>query len=176
MELRIAGMTKESVVDGPGLRFVVFAQGCPHKCFGCHNPQTIEDDGGRVIDTEEILREVSRVKLIRGVTFSGGEPFMQPAPLALLAREFRAQGLDIVTYTGFTFEQLVKMAIRSRAVRQLLAYTDILVDGPFKAAERDLGLAFRGSRNQRLINVPQSLALGRVVLWEDEPETIRRWA
>jgi anaerobic ribonucleoside-triphosphate reductase activating protein len=173
MEIRVAGLAKESVVDGPGLRFVIFTQGCPHQCPGCHNPHTHDPNGGEVMDSDEIFAQIKATKLIRGVTFSGGEPFMQAGALALLADRIRAEGLDIVTYTGFSFEQLAAMTPRNKAVRQLLVQSDILVDGPFKIAERDLGLAFRGSRNQRLINVPHSLAQGRIILWEDCAGEIR---
>lgn len=173
MELRIAGIAKESVVDGPGLRFVVFTQGCPHRCPGCHNPHTHDPNGGDLVDTDEILRMVEATKLIRGVTFSGGEPFLQAAPLAFLAGQIKAMDLDIVTYSGYVFEQLVARSSQNGGVRQLLVQTDLLVDGPYRMAERDLGLAFRGSRNQRLVNVPHSLALGRMVLWEDSAKKLQ---
>lgn len=176
MELRVAGIEKESVVDGPGLRFVIFTQGCPHQCPGCHNPNTHDPNGGEVMDTEELFSQIIKTRLIRGVTFSGGEPFIQAGALALLAGRIKAEGLDLVTYSGFSFEQLVAMTSRNKAVRQLLAQTDILVDGLYQAAERDLGLAFRGSRNQRLINVPHSLAMGRIILWEDCAGEIRMHA
>jgi len=167
MELRIAGTIKDSVVDGPGIRFVVFTQGCPHRCQGCHNPKTHELDQGTVVTTEDLLIEIAKVKLIRGVTFSGGEPFIQAEPLAIIAERVKTFGLNIVTYSGYTFEQLLVMADKNPGVQQLLAATDILVDGLYKADERDIGLAFRGSRNQRLIDVAQSLALGHTSLWPE---------
>lgn len=167
MELRIAGITRESVVDGPGIRMVVFTQGCPHACHGCHNPHTHDPNGGRLIKTSEILTLVENTKLIRGVTFSGGEPFLQPRQLAYLAKEIRRKGLDIVTYTGFVFEELLAMAVRLPHIKDLIKCTDILIDGPYRAAERDLRLAFRGSHNQRLIDIQSSLRKGKVVLWED---------
>lgn len=166
MEIRVAGITKDSVVDGPGIRLVVFAQGCPHQCEGCHNPQTHDPNGGIVMDTDEIINIVSQTKLIRGVTFSGGEPFLQVEPFSILAKAIRDQGYTIVTYTGFVFEELAAIALSRPAVRRLLSNTDILVDGRYIAAERDLRLAFRGSRNQRLIDVPRSLAAGQTILWE----------
>ncbi|HMM20380.1 MAG TPA: anaerobic ribonucleoside-triphosphate reductase activating protein [Selenomonadales bacterium] len=169
MEFRIAGITKESVVDGPGIRMVVYAQGCHRNCPDCHNPDTHDRNGGELVDTELILGLVSRARLIRGVTLSGGEPFLQPEPLAHLARQVRARGLDIVTYTGFVFEELLALSLKDKAVRDLLTVTDILIDGAYRAEERDLSLAFRGSRNQRIINVPKSLATGQVVPWGDEP-------
>ena len=101
MELRIAGIVNESVVDGPGLRFVIFTQGCPHQCSGCHNPKTHDETGGYLITIDEILTMINQAKLISGVTFSGGEPFIQAAKLAYLASKIRDIGLDIVTYTGF---------------------------------------------------------------------------
>lgn len=174
MEIRIAGITKDSVVDGPGIRLVVFAQGCPHQCEGCHNPQTHDPNGGIVMDTDEIINIVDQAKLIRGVTFSGGEPFLQVEPFSILAKTIRARGYTIVTYTGFVFEELVALSLRRPAVRRLLANTDILIDGRYIAAQRDLRLAFRGSRNQRLIDVQRSLAAGRTVLWE-EVATVSNW-
>ncbi|SDF06836.1 anaerobic ribonucleoside-triphosphate reductase activating protein [Sporolituus thermophilus] len=174
MELRIAGITKESVVDGPGLRMVIFTQGCPHRCEGCHNPQTHDPLGGTSTTTDEMIKMINEAKLIRGITFSGGEPFIQAKPLCEIARAARARGLNIVTYTGFVFEELLAMGLRVPTVRELLRLTDILVDGPYRAAERDLNLAFRGSRNQRLIDVPKSLRLGRTVLWENPEQKL--WA
>lgn len=166
MEVRIAGITKDSVVDGPGIRLVVFAQGCPHSCEGCHNPQTHDLAGGILMDTEEIIGIISQTKLIRGVTLSGGEPFMQAEAFGHLAKVIRGKGYNIVTYTGFVFEELLAISLKRPAVRKLLANTDILIDGPYVAAERDLRLAFRGSCNQRLIDVQRSLLEGRMVLWE----------
>lgn len=167
MELRVAGIAKESIVDGPGIRLVIFTQGCPHRCRGCHNPQTHDLAGGDVVDTDYLLSLAGRAKLIRGVTFSGGEPFLQPAPLAQLGRQIKALGLNIVTYTGYLYEELVALGRSDKAVKELLTCTDILVDGPFRMEERDISLAFRGSRNQRLIDIPKSVAAGKVVQWED---------
>lgn len=167
MELKIAGITKESIVDGPGMRLVIFVQGCPHHCPDCHNPETHDPAGGKLMDSTEIIALIEQARLIRGVTFSGGEPFGQAEALAAIAAFVKQRGLDIVTYTGFLFEDLVLRAANEPAVQSLLRQTDILIDGPFRKAERDLRLAFRGSRNQRLIDVPKSLAAGRTVIWED---------
>lgn len=178
MEIRLAGITKESIVDGPGLRLVVFTQGCPHNCNGCHNPDTHDVNGGYVTDSEGLYQYIEGITarniLLRGVTFSGGEPFLQAKPLSLLAKQLRALGLDIATYSGFTFEQLAAMALNRKSIRELLEQTDLLIDGVYKANERDLGLAFRGSRNQRLIDVRATIKAGRVVLWEDLAQ--KRWA
>ena len=167
MELRVAGITRESIVDGPGMRLVIFTQGCPHHCEGCHNPETHDPAGGRIMDSTEIIDLIEAARLIRGVTFSGGEPFLQAAVLATIAKEARRRGLDIVTYTGFLFERLLELATADAGILALLRQTDILIDGPYRKAERDLRLAFRGSRNQRLLDVRQSLAAGRAVLWQD---------
>lgn len=167
MEIRIAGITRESVVDGPGIRLVIFTQGCPHDCPGCQNPETHDPTAGKLMDSSDIITLIERSRLIRGVTFSGGEPFLQAAALAELAVAVRHYGMDIVTYSGFLFEKLADWATRDAAISALLHQTDILIDGPFRKEERDLRLAFRGSRNQRLIDVPKSLAAGCVVLWQD---------
>lgn len=149
--LRIAGVVRESVVDGPGLRYVIFAQGCPHRCPGCHNPETWDPAGGYEITVAELLADISRNPLIAGVTFSGGEPFAQAGVFAALGQALREKGYSIVTYTGYTYEKLQTMA--EEKVQELIAVTDILIDGPFILAERDLTLPFRGSKNQRIIDL-----------------------
>lgn len=157
MELRIAGTVRESVVDGPGLRFVIFAQGCRHGCKGCHNPDTWDPSGGTVVTVEDLFKQIQGTRLIKGVTFSGGEPFLQAAPLAWLGREVKELGLDVITFTGYTWERLLALSEKDRAVNELLLASDYIVDGPFILEERDLGLPFRGSRNQRIIDVARSM-------------------
>lgn len=163
MKIRVAGIEKESVVDGPGLRFVIFTQGCNRRCVGCHNPDTWDFDGGQEMDTDEIFSQIEESRLIKGVTFSGGEPFEQAAACAWLAERIKGMDLDIVTYTGNTFEELQSKAFGDEDVKRLLGATDILVDGPYLEEERDWDAPFRGSRNQRLVLVQESLAAGRVV-------------
>jgi len=163
MELRVAGTVRESVVDGPGLRFVIFAQGCEHGCPGCHNPDTWDLSGGTLIETKELLEQIKATKLIKGVTFSGGEPFLQALPLAWLGREVKMLGLDVITFTGYTWERLLELAKVDRAVEELLLVSDYIVDGPFIIGERDLDLPFRGSRNQRIIDVKGSLKQKKVI-------------
>ncbi|MDI7245871.1 MAG: anaerobic ribonucleoside-triphosphate reductase activating protein [Bacillota bacterium] len=162
MKLRLAGITRESAVDGPGIRAVVFAQGCPHRCKGCHNPETHDPGGGRVLALDEILERLRLTPIMRGVTFSGGEPFMQAGGFAQLGRLLKAMGLDIVTYTGYTWEALTGPDAQA-AWGRLLDVTDVLVDGPFIEDAKDAAIAFRGSRNQRIIDVRESLRLGVVV-------------
>jgi len=161
--IRIAGFNPESVVDGPGLRFVIYTQGCPHRCPGCQNPETWDPEGGHEVALDDLWARVQINPLLRGITLSGGEPFMQAGACAALAARARAAGLDVVTYTGYTWEQLLVMAEEDSDVRALLALSDYLVDGPYLAAQRSLSLPFRGSRNQRFIDVARSRAAGRVV-------------
>lgn len=167
MILRLAGIVKESVVDGPGIRMVVFVQGCPHLCPGCHNPDSHDPAGGYESSTEDVIGALPDGKLVRGVTLSGGEPFAQAGALVLVAAEAKNRGLSVVTYTGYRFEKLLEMGVQNPAIIELLHLTDILVDGPFEQDRRDLDLAFRGSGNQRLIDAPATLLHGKVVEWVD---------
>lgn len=161
-ELRICGTEPESIVDGKGFRYVIFTQGCPHNCPGCHNPQTHDFHAGKVVDTDDLLREICENPLLKGVTFSGGEPFCQPAPLAGLAERIHERGLDVTTYTGYLYEQLIDR--RDPDVDALLLQSDYLIDGPFLEAEKDLTLLFRGSRNQRVIDLNRTRAEGKIIL------------
>lgn len=162
MELRIAGTANDSIVDGPGIRFTIFTQGCPHHCEGCHNPETHDPNGGEVVDTSDLLAKIRANPLLDGVTFSGGEPFCQAKALADLGREIKSLGLNIVTYTGYTFEKLYADR-RKNGWGELLDVTDYLVDGPFILAQKDWEIRFRGSSNQRYIDCQASLAEGRAV-------------
>ena len=161
--MRIASYIQDSIVDGPGLRFTLFTQGCPHRCPGCHNPQTHDPGGGSEMSVGEIVGLILKNPLTDGVTFSGGEPFAQAEDCAAIARAVRAKGLDVWAYSGYTFEQLLA---GTDGMRELLSLCDVLVDGPFVLAERSLSLRWRGSANQRVIDVPRSLAEGRAVLFE----------
>lgn len=162
MQIRIAGVVDDSVVDGDGFRFTIFTQGCPHHCEGCHNQETWDKDGGRLTDTDELLAEILENPLLQGVTFSGGEPFAQPAPLADLAKKLHAHDLDVWSYSGYTYEKLCES--KDPAVHDLLNELDVLVDGPFVIAQRDLTLEFRGSRNQRVIDLNATRWEGHIVL------------
>lgn len=163
MEMRIAGTVRESVVDGPGLRFVVFAQGCRHNCDGCHNPDSWDPAGGTLVKTQDLLEQIKNTRLIKGVTFSGGEPFLQAAQMAWLGREVKKLGLDVITFTGYTWEALLSLAEEDQTVQELLLASDYIVDGPFILEERDLEIPFRGSRNQRVIDVVKSRLEGVVI-------------
>lgn len=164
MEIRIAGTVSESIVDGPGIRYVVFTQGCPHRCEGCQNPETHDFSGGKTVDTDELYTRCVDDPLHDGVTFSGGEPFCQAEALYELGAKLKKHGLHLMCYSGWTFEELLKKAEDEEFVKKLLSITDILADGKFMPEKRSLSLKFRGSENQRLIDVQQSLKKGCAVL------------
>ena len=173
MKLRIASpVICDSIVDGPGLRMVVWTQGCKHNCKGCHNPQTHSLNGGYEVDTKEIIDQMASLKLQQGITLSGGEPFLQPAPLAEIAKEAHKINLDVWSYTGFTFEQLIdKNNPLYFENMELFKYVDVLVDGRFEIDKRDISLLFRGSSNQRIIDVKKSLKYKTAVLKFEYMET-----
>lgn len=160
--LRLAGAIKESIVDGYGLRYVIFTQGCPHHCKGCHNPQTHDFNKGYLQDLASLYDEICKNPLLQGVTFSGGEPFMQAKNLSILAKHIKALGLDLTIYTGFTYEEL----LQEQAMKELLVLADVLIDGKFILEQKDLSLKFKGSKNQRIIDVAKSLEQGKVILFE----------
>lgn len=166
--LYLAGTAENSIVDGPGIRFTVFAQGCPHHCPGCQNPGTWPFAGGTPTTPEALVQQITADPLVRGVTFSGGEPFAQAAGFARLAALLRGRGYEVACYTGYIFEQLFQSG--NADWQALLHNLDVLVDGPFVQSEQSLELAFRGSRNQRILDVPASLAAGKAV-WV----RTRRW-
>ena len=167
-KLRISGIVSESIVDGPGIRYVIFTQGCPHHCPGCHNHQTHDFQGGRLADREEILRAVRENPLLGGVTFSGGEPFAQPEALAELAREIKSMDRHLMIYSGYTYEKLLEMGKGNPAVAELLTLADMLVDGPYIEARRDLTLQYRGSANQRVIDLKKTREKRKITLYQDE--------
>ena len=163
MLIRLNGIVSDSIVDGPGLRLAVFTQGCPHHCPGCHNPATHDPEGGYAADTAAVLASLKENPLLDGLTLSGGEPFEQPEACLELALGAKSRGLTVWAYSGYTYEALMK---KGGAVAALLDACDVLVDGPFVLAQRSLELDFRGSRNQRLVDVPQSRRAGQATLWQ----------
>ena len=165
--IRIAGTVGESIVDGPGFRYTLFVQGCPHGCPGCHNPETWDFSGGTPMEETRLVKIVESNPLCHGVTFSGGEPFAQAEGFAQLAKLLKEKGYEVASYSGYTFEQLLNGTDVQKA---LLSQLDVLIDGPFVLAQRSLELNFRGSQNQRVLNVPESLKAGHAV-----EETSGRW-
>lgn len=160
--VRIAGVVKESIVDGPGIRLTLFTQGCPHGCPGCHNPQSHDPAGGYDCEIEKIVSEVKKNPLLTGITLSGGEPMLQAKPLLELAQEVRALGKSVLIYSGYTAEQLLVMGEQTPEILELLRLTDILVDGKYEESQRDLNLLFRGSKNQRVIDAKKTAETGIV--------------
>ncbi len=165
MKIRVAGLIPESIVDGRGIRYVVFTQGCPHNCKGCHNPDSHSVSGGKLADTDEIFEEFKENPILKGITFSGGEPFLQPEPLVELAKKVHEVKKDITCYSGYTFEELMEM--KNPAVKELLENVDVLIDGRYIEEEKNLELLFRGSENQRVIDSKASIKLGKAVLVEN---------
>ena len=157
MDVRVFGTANDSIVDGPGLRYALFVQGCKHNCKGCHNPKSHSLDGGTLKDTDEIFEEIKKNPLLDGVTFSGGEPFLQAKALSELAKKIKTLGLNLYVYSGFTFEELVCGANENNSWRELLEQTDFLVDGKFEEDKKHYTLLFKGSENQRIIDVRESL-------------------
>lgn len=164
MEIRIAGVVNDSIVDGLGCRYTVFTQGCPHHCPGCHNPQSHDFAGGHLQDTDVLVKKIAANPLLSGATLSGGEPFCQPEACLDIAKKVHALGMNVWCYTGYTLEALQKEGDSARLA--LLAEVDVLVDGPFLQAEKSLELKYCGSKNQRLIDVKKTLAEGKIALWE----------
>ena len=151
--IRLYGLVTDSIVDGPGFRTAIFTQGCPYHCEGCHNPQSQPFEGGTVWTLDDVEKKFSNNPLLSGITLSGGEPAEQAAPCAELAHRAHQKGLNVWTYTGSTLEKLTARAQNDPALQRLLDETDVLVDGPFILAERSLNLRFRGSKNQRIIEL-----------------------
>ena len=165
--LDLSGIVSDSIVDGPGIRTTVFSQGCPHHCPGCHNPETWAFGCGTQIPVEAVVDIVKSNPLCRGVTFSGGEPFAQAEAFARLARLLKNQGYEVASYSGYTFEELLA---GTEEQKELLSSIDILIDGQFILAQKSLEVAFRGSRNQRILDVKKSLSAGQAV-----ETTSKRW-
>ena len=166
-KLRVAGIMRESIVDGPGIRFAIFCQGCPHNCPDCHNPETHDFEGGTDVTIDRLLKEIDKNKLLKGVTFSGGEPTCQAEGFAALGEEVKKRGLTITLFSGYTYEQLMERSKSEQALSRLLDLTDLLIDGPFVKDKKDLTLPFRGSSNQRLIDMNKTRSAGRIVLWDE---------
>jgi len=165
--MRIASTIHDSIVDGPGLRFVVFTQGCTHCCPGCHNEETQPLDGGQEVPIQEVIADMNANPLTDGLTLSGGEPMLQPEACRALAAAAHERGLNVWCYTGFLFEQLLEDP-RQRA---LLDEVDVLIDGPFLLSRKSLTLKWRGSDNQRVLDVKKSLDQGAAVFLEGfDPE------
>lgn len=166
--LRVFGLVPDSIVDGPGLRYGVFVQGCTHACPGCHNPESQPAEGGTVYSVDKVYDDIVANRLIQGVTFSGGEPFEQPAACAALARRLKVAGYDVWAYSGYTFEDLQRQAEGDPAVGDFLGCLDVLVDGPYVESLHSYELEWRGSSNQRILDMPKTLAAGKPIEWKQQ--------
>ncbi len=162
-----ADLQSDSIVDGPGLRTVIWTQGCGHHCFGCQNPQTWDFNGGGEVPIEMVLEAIDELEYQTGITFSGGDPMYQPEACNEIADYCKKKGYNIWCYTGFTFEEIMKLSKKKPIYLDFLSNIDVLVDGRFVQEELDLSILFRGSRNQRLIDVQKTLKEGKIVLFDE---------
>jgi len=163
-KINLADIIPESVVDGKGIRYVLFSQGCRHGCKNCHNPQTHSFTGGKLYDMDGIIEDIKKYPLIKGVTFSGGDPLEQADKFSYIAKMVKELGLDLWSYTGYTFEFILEHINDRKEWGEFIKYIDVLVDGRFEEDKKDMSLPFRGSSNQRVINIKSSLESGRAVL------------
>lgn len=169
-QILIAGMADESIVDGPGFRYVIFTQGCPHRCIGCHNPKTHDFASGEFISNDALVDKIILNPMLQGVTISGGEPFIQAKRVVNLIRKLKIKrpNFDYFVYSGYTFEELLDLSNQENGYQELLKEIDFLVDGRFDLQLKNELLLFRGSSNQRIINVKASFEQNKIILYEEE--------
>ena len=164
--IRLSGIAYESLVNGPGMRRVFFAQGCRHNCEGCFNPDTHDFNGGELRNIEKLIEDVLDNPMLRGITFSGGDPWEQAEEFAYMAKAFKKNNLNIWCYTGYTFEYILKHKKERNGWKELITNIDVLVDGKFDINKKDENLKYRGSSNQRIIDVKKSLESDMIVIME----------
>lgn len=180
MKIRLAAyLQPDSIVDGEGIRTVIWTQGCIHNCYGCHNPETHDIKGGALIDVEEVIEDLKTIEGQDGITFSGGDPMMQVEACLEIAKAAKKCNLNIWCYTGYTFEQLLQISKKKSSMLEFLNLIDVLIDGKFIIEEKSLNLKFRGSKNQRIIDPKKSLETGEVfiidsLMKEDNNEIINK--
>ena len=164
-KIRLASIIEESIVDGPGIRFVIFTQGCKRKCQGCHNPQTLPLNGGYLEDIQGLSNKWKNNPLLKGITISGGEPFLQADKVRIIIDQAIKDHLDILIYSGYYYEELLKL--NNQDINYILDNIDYLIDGPFEINKKNLNLLFRGSSNQRYINIKESRKMNKIVTVEE---------
>lgn len=164
-KIRLAGIAYESLVNGPGLRRVFFSQGCKHNCKGCFNPETHDFNSGKELDMDELIKDVEDNPMIQGVTFSGGDPFERAEEFSYMAKEFKKINKSVWCFTGYTYEYILENIHSKSGWNELINSIDVLIDGPFMEELKEEGLKFRGSSNQRIIDVKKSLSSKGIVLW-----------
>ncbi len=152
-KINLNGIINDSVVDGPGLRTVIFTQGCPHHCKGCHNPQSWSTNDNEVWDVDELINHIKKISSFKKVTISGGEPFLQKEAVLKICKSLKESGFNIYIYSGYIFEDLIKDDIS----HEILTNVDFLIDGPFKEELKDTSLSIYGSKNQRVIDVKKEM-------------------
>lgn len=165
MKVRLAGEVQpDSIVDGDGIRTVIWFQGCKHNCYGCHNPQSHDMNGGFEVDINDIFKKIDNLKYQNGITLSGGDPFFQPEAAKEIACYAHKKGYNVWSYTGFTYEQLIKLSLTKPSIKDLLENIDVLIDGKFELDKKSFECKFRGSTNQRIIDLNKTRETGELVL------------
>ncbi len=161
-KIRLAhDIEKDSIVNGPGIRTVIWTQGCPHRCVGCHNPETHDCEKGNIISLELLFEELGDLDFQDGITFTGGEPFLQPEAILAIAKRYQHKNLWL--YTGYEFKTILKMQEKNKIIKELMPYLDVIVDGRFEKDKKSLNDIFKGSTNQRIIDVVASLKQNKIV-------------
>jgi anaerobic ribonucleoside-triphosphate reductase activating protein len=163
--LNVANCISDSIVDGPGLRYVIFTQGCKHHCLGCHNQQTWDTNKQTYLDIDYLVNEAISNKILDGVTISGGEPFLQPEGILNLVAKLKKHNVNVMVYTGYTYNELVEL--KNPSINKILDQIDYLIDGRFILKERSLNLLYRGSTNQNFIDVKSTRKSNKVVLVDE---------
>lgn len=172
MKIRLAAdLQEDSIVDGNGIRTVIWTQGCSHNCPSCHNPSTHSFDGGELVDVEDVIERIENLSNQDGITFSGGDPMFQAKACSIIAKKIHELGMNVWAYTGFTFEELLDKG--NKEILDFLRNIDVLIDGKFELSKKSLDIKFRGSTNQRVIDVPSSLELHRVVEIDIDSKNIK---
>ena len=169
-KIRLSAVIGDSLVNGKGLRKAFFSQGCSHRCKGCFNEHTWSFDGGQICDVDQLVQDTLRESYLSGVTFTGGDPFEQPEPFGYMAEQFHKHGVNIWAYTGYTFEELLELAKKDKNIKRMLNNIDVIVDGPFQENKMSDQVLYRGSYNQRIIDVPASLTQNRIIVLDYDHE------
>ena len=168
MKIRLAAdITTDSIVDGEGIRSVIWTQGCLHHCPGCHNPETWDFNDGTLVDVKDVIEEIKNIELQDGITLSGGDPLYQIEPCLEIAKFCQNNNLNVWCYTGFTVEELLKRAKKEPKLKELLENIDVLVDSPFMLELKSYDVPFRGSKNQRLIDSKKTIKENKVCIYKD---------
>lgn len=166
--VRLAGeIQTDSIVDGEGIRSVIWFQGCTHNCKDCHNPETHDLNGGFEVNLSDLVDSIRNLEYQNGITLSGGDPFFQPYAAKIVAKAAHENKMNVWAYTGFTFENLLKIIEKNEDIKELLNNIDVLVDGKFEIENKTYNARFRGSSNQRILDVKKSLKEKKAIKYMD---------